>query len=328
MSAAPDKRPLVLVTGASGFIGHALVKRLSADGRYRVRAAARRALPDLDPKVEQVRVGDLGANTSWDAALAGVDVVVHAAARVHVMRERSVRALQLFRTVNVDGTLHMGRSAAAAGVRRLVFVSSIKVNGDSTAPGRPFRPDDTPSPCDPYGISKREAEEGLRGLAGEAGMQVVIVRAPLVYGPGVKANFASLMRLVRTGIPLPLGSIHNQRTLVALDNLVDLLVTCIGHEAAANETFLAGDPEDLSTTELMLRLGQALGRPARLIPIPQQWVELAACSVGQREIAHRLCRSLQVDTRKAATLLGWHPPLPVDVALRMTASQFLASSGQ
>jgi nucleoside-diphosphate-sugar epimerase len=324
-----DTQPArVLVTGASGFVGRAVVARLVADGRYLVRAATRRPAADFAPGVEQLMTGDLGAHTEWRHALAGVDVLVHAAARVHVMREREMDPLQAFRAVNVEGTLRLAQEAAASGVRRMVFLSSIKVNGESTPPGRPFRADDAPAPSDAYGISKREAEEGLLALARTSKMEVVVIRAPLVYGPGVKANFAALMRLLRSGIPLPLGSIHNRRTLVALENLVDLIVTCIDHPAAANETFLAGDPEDLSTTDLLRRLGNALGRPARLISVPADWVEFGASLIGQRAIAHRLCRSLQVDIGKAWQVLGWRPPIDVDAALRHTASQFLAASGR
>lgn len=322
------QQPLVLVTGGSGFVGRALVDRLVRDRRHRVRVAVRRPVNDLDAQVEQVRIGDLDGSTEWRAAVEGADAIVHAAARVHVMHDSALDPLRAFRTVNVDGTLHLAQTAAAAGVRRLVFLSSIKVNGESTPPGRPFHAEDAPAPRDPYGVSKREAEEGLRALARKGSLQVVIVRAPLVYGPGVKANFAALMRLLCSGIPLPLGSIDNRRTLVALDNLVDLLVTCIEHPAAGNETFLAGDQEDLSTTDLLRRLGVALGRPARLVPVPPRWVEFAAGLVGRRAVADRLCGSLQVDIGKATSLLGWRPPLPVDAALRQTAAQFLASSGR
>lgn len=314
----------VLVTGASGFVGAAVVRKLVADGRHAVRAAVRRPLAGLDRRVEQAIVGDLGRDTRWDDALRDVDAIVHAAARVHVMHEQAADPLQVFRAVNVDGTLHLARTAAAAGVRRFVFVSSIKVNGDATPAGRPFRAGDAPAPVDAYGLSKREAEDALRTLAQATPMQVAIVRAPLVYGPGVKANFASLMRAVAHGVPLPLGAIDNRRSLVALDNLVDLLVTCIEHAAAANRTFLAGDGEDLSTPDLLRRLGVALGRPARLLPVPPRWLELGAALAGRGAAAQRLCQSLQVDIGDTQRTLDWRPPVTVDAALRATAAHFLA----
>jgi nucleoside-diphosphate-sugar epimerase len=316
----------VLVTGASGFVGRALMVRLCADARYTVRAALRRRLPELDARIEQVMVGDLGAATDWHDAVTGVDAVVHAASRVHVMHDTEPDPLEAFRRANVAGTLRLAREAASTGVRRFIFLSSIKVNGEATTPGRPFRAEDAPAPVDPYGISKREAEDALRDLTRDVGMQLVVIRPPLVYGPGVKANFASLMRLLASGVPLPLGAVDNRRTLVALDNLVDLIVTCIDHPAAANETFLAGDREDLSTTELLRRLGEALGRPARLIPVPAAWIDACARLLGQRAIAQRLLGSLQVDIGKARDRLGWNPPLEVDAALRQAARHFLASA--
>jgi nucleoside-diphosphate-sugar epimerase len=322
------QRSRVLVTGASGFVGRALVERLVTDRRHSVRIAVRTPLTDLPPGVEQVRIADIDATTEWNTALAGVEVIVHAAARVHVMHERHPDPLAAFRQTNVAGTLRLAHEAAAAGVRRFVFLSSIKVNGESTAPGRPFREDDIPAPLDPYGISKREAEDGLLALTRTTLMQVVIVRPPLVYGPGVRANFASLMRLVRSGMPLPLGAINNRRTFVALDNLVDLIVTCIDHPAAANQIFLAGDAEDLSTTDLLRRLGVALGRHTRLLPIPARWIESAVALIGRRAVADRLFGSLQIDTDKAHRVLGWTPPRDVDAALRATAARFLASSGR
>jgi nucleoside-diphosphate-sugar epimerase len=321
-------RKRVLVTGASGFVGRAIVTRLVADQRYVVRIATRRPLVDLPAQIEQETIGDLGTATDWRAALANVDVVVHAAARVHVMRERVADPQLAFRHANVEGTTRLAHAAVEAGVQRLVFLSSIKVNGETTLPGRAFRADDPPAPADPYAISKREAEDALRDVARTTGLQVVIVRAPLVYGPGVKANFASLMRLVRRGVPLPLGAIDNRRTLVALDNLVDLVVTCVEHPAAANQTFLAGDGEDLSTTELLRRLGLALGRPARLIAVPASWIELVASALGRRAIADRLCGSLQVDISKATDVLGWHPPLSVDAGLSRAAEAFTSGAAR
>jgi len=321
-------RKRVLVTGASGFVGGAIVARLVADQRYVVRVATRRPLIDLPAPVERETIGDLGSATDWRAALANVDVVVHAAARVHVMRERASDPLLAFRQTNVEGTTRLARAAVEAGVQRLIFLSSIKVNGETTLPGRAFRADDAPAPADPYAISKHEAEAALHAVARTAALQVVIIRAPLVYGPGVKANFASLMRLVRRGVPLPFGAIHNRRTLVALDNLVDLAVTCIDHPAAANQTFLAGDSEDLSTSDLLLRLGLALGRPARLIAVPANWIEFIARSLGRRAIADRLCGSLQVDISKATSVLGWQPPVSVDVALARAASTLTSGAAR
>ena len=233
------------------------------------------------------------------------------------MNERASDPLREFRRTNVDGTLHLARQAARSGVRRFVFVSSIKVNGEATSADHPFTAADSPAAQDAYGISKMEAERGLRAIAAETGMEVVIVRPPLVYGPGVKANFASLMHAVRRGIPLPLGSVtHNRRSLVALDNLVDLLITCMDHSAAANQTFLVSDGEDLSTTALIRRMGQALGKPARLLPVPPALLQLGAAIVGQRNVVQRLLGNLQVDIAYTRNTLGWAPPISVDEGLR------------
>jgi UDP-glucose 4-epimerase len=236
------------------------------------------------------------------------------------MHDTAADPLTAFRAVNVEGTLNLARQAAAAGVKRFVFVSSVKVNGEATLPGQPFTADDAPAPLDAYGISKMEAEQALREIALQTGMEVVIIRPPLVYGPGVKANFAAMMRWLQRGVPLPLGAIHNQRSLVALDNLVDLIVTCLTHPAAANQTFLVSDGEDVSTTELLRRMGRAMGRPARLIPVPVSWLKLAAALVGKRDVAQRLCGSLQVDIEKTRRLLGWTPPLTLDQGLKKAAT--------
>lgn len=253
----------------------------------------------------------------------GVDVVIHCAARVHVMHDQAVDPLIEFRKVNLAGTLNLARQAAAAGVQRFVFISSIKVNGEGTAPGMPYHADDAVTPLDAYGISKHEAEQGLLALAAETGMEVVIIRPVLVYGPGVKANFLNMMSWLYKGIPLPFGAIYNKRSLVALDNLVDLIVTCIDHPAAANQVFLVSDGDDLSTTDLLRRMGRALGKPARLIPIPSKWLEFGARLLGKQALAQRLCGSLQVDISKTRELLGWTPPVSVDEGLRKTAEYFL-----
>jgi nucleoside-diphosphate-sugar epimerase len=312
----------VVVTGASGFVGRELVSCLTGRG-HAVRPVYRRAPPARLSNA--VVLGDIGPDTDWQSALAGAGCIVHLAARVHVMDDRAADPLASFRRVNRDGTLRLAREAVAQGVRRFVYVSSIKVNGETTQPGVPFTAEDEPAPMDPYGISKHEAEQALRRLAEETGMEVVIVRPPLVYGPGVKANFLSLMRWLHRGVPLPLGAIDNRRSLLALDNLVDLLVACIDRPAAANQVFLAADGEDLSTTDLLRRLGIALGRPARLLPVPAWMLQHGAALLGKGAVVQRLCDSLQVDIGKTRRLLGWEPPVTVDEALRKTAQDYLES---
>ena len=306
---------MILVTGGSGFVGSALLKQFLKDG-FEVRASARSCLSTGLKGVQFHQIGDMTAATDWSAALKGMQAVVHCAARVHVMQDDAADPLQAYREVNVKGTLNLANQAAKAGVRRFVFVSSIKVNGEVTQPGRPFTADDIPSPLDPYGVSKLEAEQGLRRIEAQTGMEVVIVRPPLVYGPGVKANFASMMRWVARGIPLPLGAIQNVRSMVALDNLVDLLVTCLKHPAAAGQSFLVSDGEDVSTTELLCRTAQAMGKKALLLPVPASVLELGASLLGKRSVSQRLCSSLQVDIEKTRWLLGWSPPLTLDQGLK------------
>ncbi|MBH3453582.1 SDR family oxidoreductase [Pseudomonas monteilii] len=317
------QRPAVLTTGGSGFVGKVLLQRLAEGARWAPRALVRQLPARQLAGVDYRSFSELTAVDVASGHFEQVDTVIHLASRVHVMHETAADPLAEFRRVNVEGTLSLARAAAQAGVRRFIFVSSVKVNGETTDGRLPFTADETPAPSDPYGISKREAEEGLRQLAAQTGLEVVIVRPVLVYGPGVKANFRSMMNWLSKGVPLPFGAIHNKRSLVALDNLVDLLVTCIDHPAAANQTFLASDGHDLSTTELLQRLGKALGKPARLLPVPAAWLKGAATLAGKGGLAQRLCGSLQVDSGKARTLLGWQPPLDVDQALRATALNFL-----
>ena len=316
-------RPKISITGATGFVGSALVTELMLARIFEVCALTRSAPMHALAGVQYMPLGELSPDTDWRPGLSGVDAVVHAAARVHVMNDTAADPLTEFRRVNVQGTLNLARQAATAGVRRFVFISSVKVNGEATAFGVPFFADDLPAPLDPYGVSKMEAEQGLRDIAAQTGMEVVIIRPPLVYGPGVKANFQAMMRWLTRGVPLPLGAIDNHRSLVALDNLVDLIVTCIDHPAAANQTFLVSDGEDLSTTQLLQLMGQALGKPARLVPVPPALLKLGAALVGKPAVAQRLCGSLQVDISKTRQLLGWAPPLSVDEGLKRAAEGYL-----
>lgn len=305
---------LTLVTGASGFVGRAVCEELLRR-RMPVRSVVRQHTAG-DLADDRIPVGNIGLATNWSRALDGVQTVVHLAARVHVMREMSADPLAAFRATNVQGTLNFASQAASAGVRRFVFVSSVKVNGEQTQAGRAFSETDTPAPQDAYGTSKLEAETGLRSLARETGMEVVIIRPPLVYGPGVKANFGALMKRVKQGWPLPLGAVRNQRSLVALDNLVDFIVTCLSHPQAANQTFLVSDGNDLSTPELVRGLARAAGVVARLLPVPVWALRAGASLLGKGDAMQRLCGNLQVDISKARNLLGWVPPVSVDEGLR------------
>lgn len=249
--------------------------------------------------------------------------MVHCAARVHAINDKSSDPLAEFRRVNVEGTANLARQAVAAGVRRFVYMSSIKVNGEFTEAGHPFTADDHPLPEDPYGVSKHEAEQALRQIAADTGMEVVIIRPPLVYGPGVKANFESMMRWLARGVPLPLAAVtENRRSLVALDNLVDLIVNCLSHPAAANQTFLVSDGEDLSTADLLRRMGTAMSHPAHLFYMPLSVLKLGAQVVSNPGIYQRLCSSLQLDIAKTRQILGWAPPVSVEEGLLRAAEGF------
>ena len=300
----------ILLTGSSGFLGRHLRAYLGSNSALTVTPVGRRV---RDGNVIAREVDGL---TAWGDLLLGHDRVIHAAARAHVMKDEVTDPLVEYRKVNVHGTLNLARQAANAGVKRFIFISSIKVNGEQTPFNQPFTADDTPLPEDAYGISKYEAEQGLMELATETGMEVVIIRPPLVYGPGVKGNFASMVELVARGYPLPLGAVKNQRSLVSLDNLVDLIITCIDHPEAANQVFLAGDGRDLSTTELLQGVAKAMSVPSRLLPVPTPLLTLLATLIGKKAIADRLFGSLQVDITKTRHLLGWTPPITVEEGLR------------
>ncbi|MDD0970020.1 MULTISPECIES: UDP-glucose 4-epimerase family protein [Pseudomonas] len=316
---------LVLVTGGSGFVGKSLIKALCMDQRYSLIASTRHRPDHFPVGVRSAFVPELDGDTDWQSALEGVDAVVHLAARVHVMHESDADPLMAFRKVNVEGTLNLARQAASAGVKRFVFISSIKVNGEGTPRDKPYTADDVPAPVDPYGISKHEAEQGLLALAATSGMEVVILRPVLVYGPGVKANMLNMMRWLSRGVPLPLGAIDNRRSLVAIENLLDLIVVCLEHPAAANQIFLVSDGEDVSTTGLLRRMSVCLGRPARLLPVPSGLLRCVTFLLGKRALSQRLLGSLQVDIEKNYRLLGWSPPVTLDQALLSTARHFLES---
>lgn len=311
----------VLVTGATGFVGHFLCERLLAEGiRVRGTLLASECPSALAGEVEPVTVEPLGCDTAWSHALSGIDTVIHLAARVHVMADSAADPLSEFRRVNVEGTARLAREAAAAGVRRLVFISSIKVNGEETAV--PYTDSSTVNPSDPYGISKWEAEQFLRGIEAETGLEVVVIRPTLVYGPGVKANFLKLLATVSSGIPLPLASIANRRSLVYVGNLVDAITLCAKHPRAAGNTYLVSDGDDVSTPELIRRTAAAGGFPARLFPVPPKLMQLAGMLTGKGESVTRLLGSLAVDSSKIRRDLDWTPPFTMNEGLRLTVEWF------
>lgn len=340
----------VLVTGVSGFVGQALVKQLLVKG-HQVSGLLRNYSPSMQTQVTQIVFGDLSSlvsagmgvsdssnysilsksqdSVAVDAERTGnselgariktlvetlqkTDVVVHSAARVHVMKDSSEDPLAEFRKINRSATLRLARLAAEAGVKRFIFLSTVKVNGESTSTGSPFSERDNSTPTDPYGISKWEAEQGLMQLAKETGMEVVIIRPPLIYGPGVKGNFSSMMRWIGKGVPLPLGAVSNQRSLLALDNLISFILICLKHPKAANELFLLADGEDVSTSQLIKKLSHAMGKKARLLPIPVLLMKFVARLLGKKDVADRLFGNLQIDSSKARELLNWQPVVSID----------------
>jgi nucleoside-diphosphate-sugar epimerase len=309
----------VLVTGGTGFIGRFLCRALIESGRE-VIVALRSDTAVTEPACERVIVGDINSRTDWTAALQNVDVVIHAAARVHVLRETADG--NAYTETNAHGAMQLARSAAQAGVGRLIYLSSVKVNGEETR-GRPYAASDLPQPCDDYGKSKWLGEQFIQQVCASTALESVIVRPPLVYGPGVKANFLRLLRLVDKQWPLPLGAVNNSRSLVSVWNLVDLLTLVISHRAAPGKTWMVRDAEDLSTPDLIRRIGAVMGRRVRLLPVPVAALRLAGRLTGRNEIG-RLCGSLTVDVEPTRTVLGWSAPWTVDQSLTRTVEWYMS----
>ena len=318
----------ILITGASGFVGSALLKHFNGVGCYNIVAGLRRGFPDMPAGVEGCHIGDIGSENAWIKTLSNVDIVIHAAARNHVMNEAVTDPLAEFRQVNVEGTLNLARQAAFAGVKRFIFISSVKVHGETNPLESSFTEADPCNPKEPYAVSKYEAEQGVTEIAEETGMEFVVVRPPLIYGPGVKGNFSSMITWVYKGIPLPLGAVFNQRSFIAIDNFVDFIIRCIEHSAAANQVFLVSDGQDLSTTELLLRVGKQLKRSARLIPVPARLLAFGLSLLGKPAVAQRLVGSLHIDISKAHDLLNWNPPVGVDEGIKRCVTNMPAIKAQ
>ena len=304
----------VLVTGAHGFVGQALCKQLIALDYEVVRGVR------IAKHADEWAVGDIDSRTNWSDALRGCDVVVHLAARVHQMNEKKQDQLEQYFRTNVDGTANLAKQAAASGVKRFIFLSSIKVNGESTPPGAAFKASDEPRPEDPYGVSKFQAESCLVQIAEASGMAWVVIRSPLIYGPKVKGNFATMMRWLRLGVPLPLAGVtQNRRSFIALGNLTDFIAVCSTHPLSVNQVFLVSDGVALSTAELLKKMAQAMGRKCRLFYLPMAWLAWGARLAKRQAIYERLCGSLEVDMQDTQRTLGWSPPLSIEQGLELAA---------
>lgn len=317
----------ILVTGATGFVGSRLLASQDALTHHiQFRAVTRRPLEKSFPNVEQFLISDIAEKTDWTKALLGVDTVVHLAARVHVMHDKASNPLEEYRNANVITTLNLAKQAASAGVKRFIFLSSVKVNGEKTDIGKPFTEESIANPVDPYGISKLEAEEGIRDICTTTGMQYVFIRPPLIYGPGVKANYQKLMNLVQRRLPLPLGGIVNKRSMLALDNLINFILLAARHPKASNQLFLLSDKKALSTPQLIDRMSGCMGyASSRLLSVPVQILRLVGFCLGQSAAIERLTESLEVSAHRAHQLLAWNPPLDVEQAIQITVDDFLSS---
>lgn len=312
----------VLVTGANGFVGRALCKRLIRDG-WQVQGAVHRSdgLKELPPGVQGLAVGDIGPHTDWSEALKGVEAVVHLAARVHIMHDMTKNPLLEYRRVSTEGTIRLAQMAVRAGVKRFVYISSVKVHGEETEK-IPFREADAPLPKDPYAVSKWEAEQSLQTIAKDTGLEVVIVRPPLVYGPGVRANFLQFMKIVDRGIPLPLRNIENKRSMIYLGNLTDAIVACLVHPSAAGQVFLVSDSETVSTAELVTRIASAFKKQPRLFSVPKSLLTAVGDIFKKRAVVERLVGSLAIDSTKIRDTLNWKPPFSLHEGLRLTVQWY------
>ncbi|MBK8817503.1 MAG: SDR family oxidoreductase [Methylococcaceae bacterium] len=313
---------MILVTGSTGFIGNALIRRLAELGEKNLRACSRKSDAIFPVGINSVLIESVSNTTDWQDALKQVDVVIHTVARVHRLNDKSKNPLSAFRETNVDATINLAKQAVSAGVKRFVFISSVKVNGESTS-DKAFTAFDIPAPLDPYGISKHEAEQGLLAFAKDTGLEVVIIRPPLVYGPNVRANFLRLMRLMKWGVPLPFSAIDNRRSMVAIDNLVDLLITCTVHPSAAGQIFMVSDECDVSTPGLLHMIADSMGKKSILFPVPASILAGTAAFVGKSGEANRLLNSLQVDIAHTKSTLGWQPVVNLQESIRTTVEHFL-----
>ena len=313
----------LLITGATGFVGSHVLQMAITQNREVICPVRSPSASLASPPSAQAVIGDINSQTDWQAHMHDVNTVIHCAARVHVMNDLASDPLAAFREVNLHGSLRLAEQAAQAGVTHFIYLSTVKVNGEMTRTGTAFTEDDVPQASDPYGISKQEAESALLALGQRTGMAITIIRPPLVYGKGVAANFLSLLIWVKKQIPLPLGSIHNQRSFVFVKNLADFILHCVQNPQAFHQVFLISDGKDLSTTELLREAAKALQVPSRLLPFPASLMSLVANLVGKKNITDRLCQSLQVDSSKARERLQWTPPFSVQQGLRESAAHLL-----